>query len=126
MRYAETNGFERDGNKPNIWRYRDWVVDALNEDAPTTSSCASRWQGTSWLPTTLTRWSQRASCGWGSGTTSPPRAASRHFHDVLDDIVRTTSKAFLASTLGCARCHDHKGDPIDQTDYYSFMAFFEA
>ncbi|MFT7679448.1 MAG: hypothetical protein ACI8QC_003450, partial [Planctomycetota bacterium] len=47
-------------------------------------------------------------------------------YDVLDDIVRTTSEGFLATTLGCARCHDHKGDPVLQTDYYSFMSFFEG
>lgn len=125
-RYAETNGFERDSDKPQIWRYRDWVVRAFNEDLPYDDFVRMQIAGDeldqvthdSLLATGFLRLMQ-----WDDEPAEGPVQAR---YDVLDDIVRTTSEGFLATTLGCARCHDHKGDPVQQTDYYSFMSFFEG
>lgn len=126
VRYAETNGFERDADKPEIWRYRDWVVRAFNDDLPYDEFVRMQLAGDeletvthdSLIATGFLRLMQ-----WDD---EPPEGRLQARYDVLDDIVRTTSEGFLASTIGCARCHDHKGDEIDQTDYYSFMSFFEG
>ena len=126
VRYAETNGFERDGNKPNIWRYRDWVVDALNRDLPYDEFVRLQVAGDELAPDDPEALVATGFLRLGQWDDEPAQGRVQARYDVLDDIVRTTSEAFLASTLGCARCHDHKGDPIDQTDYYSFMAFFEG
>ncbi len=126
VRYAETNGFERDGNKPNIWRYRDWVVRALNEDLPYDEFVRMQLAGDELRPDDPDALVATGFLRLGQWDDEPAQGRVQARYDVLDDIVRATSEAFLATTLGCARCHDHKGDPVDQTDYYSFMAFFEG
>lgn len=126
VRYAETNGYERDNPKPFIWRYRDWVIDAFNRDLPYDRFILEQLAGDE-LPD-KTHESIIASgfnrlMIWDD---EPPMGRLQARYDVLDDIVRTTSEGFLGMTLGCARCHDHKGDPISQKDYFSFMAFFHG
>ena len=126
VRYAETNGYERDSDKPYIWRYRDWVIDAFNADVPYDRFVVHQLAGDELDEVTrdsivatgyqrLMLWDDEPGMGVVQGR-----------YDVLDDLVRTTGEAFLGMTLGCARCHDHKGDPIEQVDYYSFMAFFHG
>jgi hypothetical protein len=125
VRYAESNGFERDSEKPHIWRYRDWVIDAYNSDKPYDQFIREQLAGDeldevtaeSMVATGFFRLMQ-----WDD----EPADRLQHKYDVLDDIVRTAADGFLAMSIGCARCHDHKGDPVPQTDYYSFMAFFHG
>jgi len=125
VRYAESNGFERDSNKPHIWRYRDWVIDAYNNDKPYDRFIMEQIAGDeledvdheSMIATGFFRLMQ-----WDDEPVDRLQAR----YDVLDDIVRVTTEGFLGMTLGCARCHDSKVDPIKQKDYYSFMAFFNG
>jgi hypothetical protein len=123
LRYAESNGFERDSTKNHIWRFRDYVIQAFNEDKPYNQFVREQLAGDeldkvtaqSMIATGYHRLMQ-----WDDEPADRPQ----HVYDVLDDNVRVTSEAFLAMTVGCARCHDHKIDPIPQKDYYSFVAFF--
>jgi hypothetical protein len=125
VRYAESNGFERDSEKPHIWRYRDWVIDAYNNDKPYDRFILEQLAGDeldevtpeSMIATGFFRLMQ-----WDD----EPADRLQHRYDVLDDVLRSAAEGFLGMTIGCARCHDHKGDPIPQTDYYSFMAFFNG
>ncbi len=89
----------------------------------TTASSASSSPATSCPTATPTRSSPPATTAWASGTTSRP-TASRRCYDGLDDIVATTGQVFLGLTVDCARCHDHKIDPIPQKDYYRLVSFF--
>jgi hypothetical protein len=125
VRYAESNGFERDNDKPFVWRYRDYVVRAFNEDKPYDRFVAEQIAGDE-LPD-KTADSQIATgmmrlMAWDDD----PADRTQHFFDVLDDNVRTVTEGFLGMTAGCARCHDHKGDPIPQKDYYKFTSFFRG
>ena len=125
VRYAESNGFERDSVKEHIWRYRDWVIDALNKDKPYDQFIREQLAGDELdevTPETLIATGYHRLMQWDDEPADRPQ----HVYDVLDDNVRVTSEGILGMTLGCARCHDHKGDPISQKDYYSFMAFFHG
>jgi hypothetical protein len=123
IRYAETNSYERDGRKPNAWRYRDYVIRAFNDDKPYDRFVREQLAGDE-LP-------DGGSDGivatgyyrlgiWDDEPTDPLQAR----YDGLDDIVATTGQVFLGLTVDCARCHDHKIDPIPQKDYYRLLAFF--
>ena len=125
VRYAESNGFERDSDKPHIWRYRDYVIDALNMDLPYDQFLLQQLAGDeiekptsqSMIATGYHRLMQ-----WDD----EPADRLLHLFDNLDDDLRITTEGMLGMTVGCARCHDHKGDPISQEDYYSMMAFFRG
>ena len=125
VRYAESNGFERDSDKPHIWRYRDYVIDAFNADVPYDRFLLEQLAGdeienptaSSMIATGLHRLMQ-----WDD----EPADRLQHLFDNLDDNVRIIGEGMLGMTIGCARCHDHKGDPFSQEDYYSFMAFFRG
>ncbi|HLU46971.1 MAG TPA: DUF1549 domain-containing protein, partial [Planctomycetota bacterium] len=123
VRFAETNSFERDSVKPNAWRYRDWVIESLNEDKPYDRFVLEQLAGDELdEPTTETiiATGYYRLGPWDDEPTDPLQAR----YDELDDIVSTTGQAFLGLTLNCARCHDHKLDPIPQEDYYRVLAFF--
>ncbi|WP_367873639.1 DUF1549 and DUF1553 domain-containing protein [Luteolibacter sp. Populi] len=125
VRYAESNGFERDNEKPFVWRYRDYVIRSFNEDKPYNRFVAEQIAGDE-LPD-KTADSQIAT---GMLRLMPwddePADRKQHYFDVLDDNVRVVTEGFLGMTAGCARCHDHKGDPIPQKDYYKFVSFFRG
>jgi len=125
VRYAETNGFERDNPKPHIWRYRDYVIQAFNEDKPYDEFIIEQLAGDEIENPTA---ASLAATGYHRlmQWDDEPADGKQHVYDVLADNVATTSELFLASTLGCARCHDHKADPFSQADFYSFMAFFHG
>lgn len=126
MRYAETHGYERDSNKPLIWRYRDYVIDAFNQDKPYDRFLIEQLAGDE-LPDanaeTIIATGYNRLMVWDD---EPGNGRLQARYDILDDLVRSTSEGMLGMTLGCARCHDHKGDDISAVDYYSFMAFFEG
>lgn len=123
VRYAETNSFERDGQKPNAWRYRDYVIRSFNDDKPYDQFIIEQLAGDE-LPDKTTE--SIIATGYyrlGIWDDEPADPLQARF-DELDDIISTTSQAFLGITTGCARCHDHKIDPIPAADYYGMLAFF--
>jgi len=123
VRFAESCGYERDQEKPFAWRYRDWVVDALNEDMPYDQFVLQQLAGDE-----LPGRTERTVIATGLlrlGTwNDEPNDAHDYKYERLEDLVHVTSSAFLGITVKCARCHDHKFDPIPQTDYYRMAAIF--
>ena len=124
VRYADSNGYERDGAKPSAWRYRDYVIDAFNKDKPydrfVTEQLAGDEIAGSNAETQTALTFQRLGT-WDDEPADP--AVDRC--DQLDDVLGTTAAAFLGVTLRCARCHDHKFDPFTQKDYYGMLAVFD-
>jgi hypothetical protein len=123
-RYAETNGYERDAVKPSVWRYRDYVIRALNEDKPYNRFILEQLAGDE-LPDANVE--TLVACGFsrlGAWDDEPADEKEDRF-DQLDDIVGTTSLAFLGLTLSCARCHNHKFEPLTMHDYYRMVAVFD-
>lgn len=123
VRYAETNGYERDGIKANAWRYRDYVIRAFNQDKPYDRFVIEQLAGDE-LPDAdhdaMIATAYYRLGIWDDEPADPDQA----YYDSLDDVISTTGLVFLGTTVGCARCHDHKIDPIPQRDYYRMMAFF--
>jgi hypothetical protein len=123
-RYAETNGYERDGAKPSAWRYRDYVIDALNGDKPYDRFVIEQLAGDE-LPDANAE-THIATTFLRLGTwDDEPAEPKIDRYDQLDDVLGTTATAFLGVTLRCARCHDHKFEPFSQEDYYRMLAVFE-
>ncbi len=122
-RFAESNGYERDAAKPNVWRYRDWVIQSFNSDKPydrfLTEQIAGDElpdaDGDSVIATGFHRLGP-----WDDEPSDP----NQDRFDQLDDIVSTTSEVFMGLTLGCARCHDHKFEPLTALDYTRMVAVF--
>jgi mono/diheme cytochrome c family protein len=122
VRYAETNSYERDGAKPNAWKYRDYVIKSFNDDKPYDQFVREQLAGDE-LDNVTTE-SLTATGYYRLGIwDDEPVDALQAMYDGLDDVIMTTGQAFLGLTLNCARCHDHKIDPIPQKDYYSFLSF---
>jgi hypothetical protein len=122
VRFAQTNGYERDGEKPLAWRYRDYVIRALNHDKPYDQFIREHLAGDELSPVTDDSISATAFYRLGVWDDEPDDKRTAEFEE-LDDIVSTTGSTFMGLTIGCARCHDHKFDPISQEDYYSTLAF---
>lgn len=124
VRYAETNGYERDGAKPSVWRFRDYVIDAFNADKPYDRFIVEQFAGDE-LPDA----SMETIVATGFHRLGPwddePADFLQDRADQLDDIIRTTSQVFLGITVGCARCHNHKFDPISAEDYYRLAAVLD-
>ena len=125
VRYVESNSYERDGTKPHIWRYRDYVIRSFNEDKPYSQFIREQLAGDEFDKPT--RDSIVATDYYRLGIwDDEPVSQLQALYDDLDDILLTTSQVFLGLTMNCARCHDHKIDPIPQKDYYRFLAFFSG
>lgn len=123
VRYAETNSFERDNPKPNAWKYRDYVIRSFNEDKPYDQFVREQLAGD--LLDEVTTESLTATGYYRLGIwDDEPADPLQARYDELDDLVAVTGQTFLGLTINCARCHDHKIDPIPQTDYYGMLAFF--
>jgi hypothetical protein len=125
VRYAETCGYERDQPKPNVWKYRDWVIRAFNDDLPYDRFVAAQLAGDE-LPGRAE--ADVVATGFiRLGTwNDEPNDPNEYKYDRLEDMVGATSTAFLGLTVRCARCHDHKFDAIRQADYYRMAAAFWA
>ncbi|MBM3459393.1 MAG: DUF1549 domain-containing protein, partial [Armatimonadetes bacterium] len=122
-RYAESNGYERDGTKPHAWRYRDYVIQSLNADKPADRFLVEQIAGDE-LPDTNAE-AQIATTFLRLGTwDDEPAEPAVDRYDQLDDVLGVTATAFMGLTLRCARCHDHKFEPISQKDYYRTLAVF--
>lgn len=123
VRYAESDGFNQDAFRPEIWRYRDYVVRSFNSDKPYSQFVKEQLAGdeiapedpealaaTGFLRHYLYEYNQRDS--------------RTQWNDILDNITDATGDVFMGVSMGCARCHDHKFDPISHQDYYRLQAFF--
>ena len=122
VRYAESNSYERDNPKPNAWRYRDYVIQAFNSDKPYSQFIREQIAGDELDQVTQESLIATGYYRLGLWDDEPADPLQARF-DEYDDLVTTTGQAFLALTVNCARCHDHKIDPISQKDYYSMVAF---
>jgi hypothetical protein len=129
VRFAESNGYEADSERPHAWRYRDYIVRSFNTDKPFGQFVREQLAGDLlaknneksdpdlWIATGLHR------CGpmhFISGNNDP----EVNRQEILTEMVNGVGSAFLGLTVGCARCHDHKFDPISAADYYRMQAFF--
>jgi hypothetical protein len=124
VRYADTGGFEADYLYPGAWRYRDYVVRSLNVDKPLDRFLQEQIAGDELWPRDA-----EAILGTGLYCVGPALGESAMVpsqleYEWLTDAVDTTAAAFLGLTFGCARCHNHKYDPITQKDYFAFQAIF--
>lgn len=129
-RYADSNGMEGDHDRPNAWRYRDFVIRALNDDLPFDTFV--RWQlaGDEFEPDNPQAIAATGFIVAGVNEILPdeqmPEEKLRGRANELDDMVSTTAQAMLGLTLACARCHDHKYDPLPTRDYYRMMRIFNS
>ena len=124
VRYSDTAGFELDSYIHDAWRYRDWVIQAFNQDKPYNRFIEEQIAGDELFPEDPV-----AKTGTGVFCVGPnrdlfPDQADINREETLTDYADTTSAVFLGLTAGCARCHDHKFDPISQEDYYKIRAIF--
>ncbi len=124
-RFADTNGYQNDFNR-SMWLWRDWVIRAFNDNMPYDQFTVEQIAG-DLLPNATT--DQQLATGFCRNNRSTTEGGSIeeewHVEKVIDR-VETTSTVFLGITMGCARCHDHKYDPISQTEFYQFYAFFNG
>lgn len=125
VRYAESDGFKQDDYRPTAWRYRDYVIRSLNSDKPYDRFVQEQLAGDELAPQDsdalvatgyLRHWMYEYN----------QRDVRSQWNNILNDITDVTSDVFLGMGLGCARCHDHKYDPLLQKDYYRLQAFFAA
>jgi len=122
-RYADTNGYERDAIKPFVWRYRDYVIDSLNADKPYDRFLLEQLAGDELPDANAESIIATGFLRLGHWDDEPADPQTDRF-DQLDDMLSTTSQAVFALTMGCARCHDHKFEPLSQVDYYALAAIF--
>ena len=127
VRFAETEGFEYDRHLPDAWRFRDYVIDAFNQDKPFDRFVTEQIAGDELTPTSRTL--QAAAIFHRLGPVrrnagNPDIAVSRN--EVLTERTDVIGSAILGLTLNCARCHDHRLDPLTQKDYYRFQAYLAA
>lgn len=124
VRFAESDGFNLDSFRPHLWRYRDYVVQSFNEDKPYPLFVKEQLAGdempgddpdqlvaTGYLRLGIYEYNQRD--------------ARSHWNDIMNEMVDVTADVFLGTAMACARCHDHKFDPVLQADYFRLRAFFE-
>jgi hypothetical protein len=124
-RFAESHGYEQDYDRPYAYQYRDFVIRALNADLPYDRFV--RWQlaGDELEPDNPLALMATGFLGAGTHATQITKnQVEKERYDELDDMISTTSLTFLGLTMGCARCHDHKYDPIPQRDYYRLLSTF--
>ena len=125
VRYADTSGYHGDNHR-DVAPYRDYVIDAFNDEhAFRSSSRSSNWPATCCpTPTLRADASPRATTGCNMTTDEGGAQAKEYIAKYAADRVRNASTVWLGATLGCAECHDHKFDPFTTKDFYRFAAFF--
>ena len=124
-RYADSNGYSIDAPR-TIWKYREWVIDALNRDLPFDDFLTDQLAGDLRPNATL---DQQVATGFHRNTQLNEEGGidlEQFRVEAVADRVNTTSSVFLGLTVGCAQCHDHKYDPIAQREYYKLFAFFNS
>ena len=124
VRFAESDGWNQDAFRPNLWRYRDYVINSFNNDKPYPEFVRQQLAGdeiqednpehlaaAGYLRLGIYEYNQRDARG--------------HWNDIMNEMTDVTADVFLGMGMGCARCHDHKFDPLLQVDYFKLRAFFE-
>jgi hypothetical protein len=130
VRFAESNGYELDGDRPHAWRYRDYVVRCLNADKPYDVFVTEQLAGDELAAGKDARDAADLWVATGMHRCGPVHMVSGNLdadvlrQEVMTEMVNGVGAAFLGLTLACARCHDHKFDPISLGDYYRIQAFF--
>ncbi len=126
-RYAESNGMGSNQSYPHAWRYRDYVIDSINGDKPWNQFIQEQLAG-DLLPSSSEREQQEKMIATGFLAVGPKnfreKSTKQFTMDMVDEQINSTTKAFLGLTVSCARCHDHKTDPIPTADYYSMAGIF--
>ena len=122
VRYAETNSFERDNPKPHVWRYRDYVIRSFNDDKPYDRFLTEQLAGDEVPAPTSDQLIATGFYRLGVWDDEPADRALA-MYEGYDDLITTIGQGMLGLTFNCARCHDHKIDPIPQTDYYQLLTF---
>ena len=122
-RYADTNGFKADEIRPNIWRYRDYVVNAFNDDKPYDRFIREQIAGDELYPNDVSAHIATGFLRHYTDETNQPSMELRR-QELLQNITDTVGSSLMGLTYGCAKCHDHKFDAILQKDYYRLQAFF--
>lgn len=120
VRFAESDGFETNQPRPNAWPYRDYVINAFNSDKPYDQFIREQIAGDQLGADVATGF--LVGGPWDRVKSPDPVLTANQRADELHDMVSTTGSSFLGLTIGCARCHSHKFDPISQTDYYAIKA----
>ncbi|HEY2016845.1 MAG TPA: DUF1549 and DUF1553 domain-containing protein [Bryobacteraceae bacterium] len=122
-RFAESEGFKADEVRPNAWRYRDYVIQSFNQDKPYNRFVEEQIAGDELWPGDV-----QARVATAFNRHYPDESNARNLYqrrqEILDDITDATGAVFMGLTYGCARCHNHKFDPILQSDYYRLQAFY--
>ncbi|WP_425617926.1 DUF1549 and DUF1553 domain-containing protein [Anatilimnocola sp. NA78] len=125
VRYADTDGFKLDKTRRDAYRYRDYVIRSFNTDLPYDEFLRQQLAGDELAPS-----SPDAQIATGFLRLSPEELNGSDYRQIrqelLDDITDVVGQSFLGLTFGCARCHDHKFDPISQKEYFQLQAFFSA
>lgn len=126
-RYADSNGMDENIAHPNAWRYRDYVIRSFNEDKPFNRFIVEQLAG-DLLPSNDLAQRRDQTTGLGFLSVGPKMLAcddpAKMRRDIVDEQIDTMGRAFMGMTLGCARCHDHKFDPIPTEDYYGLAGIF--
>ena len=134
VRYSDSNGFDWDEFRPQAWRYRDYVIRSFNADKPFDWFVTEQLAGDELVAgAPRDEAEQDALIATGYLRIGPQDNSAKLFneedrarHELLSDLTETTGSAFLALTLSCCRCHDHKTEPLSQADHYRMRAFFEG
>ena len=125
VRFGESHGFEHDYDRPNAYHYRDFVIQALNRDMPYDQFVKWQLAGDEFAPNDPLALMATGYLAAGVHSTQiTANEVEKHRYDEMDDMLATTGTAMLGLTFGCARCHDHKFDPIPQADYYRMLSTF--
>lgn len=118
----------QDRDRPHAWRYRDYVIDSFNNDKPYAQFIREQLAGDELAPADVPSWVATGFCR--NGPSNEENVASNEIYayrlDQLDDVISTTTQVFLAQTIACARCQDHKTEPFLQKDYYQLLAVFDT
>ncbi|WP_442509159.1 PSD1 and planctomycete cytochrome C domain-containing protein [Novipirellula sp. SH528] len=129
VRYADTNGADENHKMPHAWRYRDWVFDRLNEDQPLDEFIIHQLAG-DLLPTDDEQINRERITATGMLVIGPKMLAEQDKEkmriDIVDEQIDTVTRTMLGMTVACARCHDHKFDPISTEDYYALAGIFSS
>lgn len=123
-RYADSNGFEFDSDRPAAFHYRDYVIRSFNDDLPYDRFICEQLAGDELAPEQLETLTATGFCR--AGPTNENQVNEKNRLDEMDDIISTTGAVFLGLTIGCARCHNHKFEPFSQRDYYQLLAVFNS
>lgn len=124
VRYADSDGFSNDYARPNAWRYRDYVIRSFNQDKPYDQFVLEQLAGDEMDPTVPENLIATGFLRMGPWEHTGMSVAAETRQYFLDDITNSVGETFLATPLNCARCHDHKYDPIPTHDYYQIQAVF--